>query len=96
MASAHIEINGTATRLNAELRRFIDQLQEVADKVDEIKATYDQLALGSDWAALADALGFSDADADRETNAEAIYNILGSAQTELHATFISQLLSRLG
>ena len=56
MASAHIEIDGASTRQNRILRTFIDQLQGVQNDVDQIKATFDQLALGADWPALAVAL----------------------------------------
>ena len=90
MASAHIEIDGASTRQNRILRTFIDQLQNTQDQVDQIKASYDQLALGADWPALAVALNVT------ETDAEAIYNLTGSVKTELNATFITQLLGRLG
>lgn len=100
MASAHIEIVGSVSRHNRELRNFLDQLQVVVDKVDEIKATYDQLALGADWPALAAALSHAtdaayphNVDA---TDAETIYNLIGSVQTELSATNITSILGRLG
>ena len=100
MASAHIEIVGSISRHNRQLRNFVDQLQNIVDEVDQIKATYDQLALGGDWDALATALSHSsdelypfNIDA---TNAETIYNLIGSVQGELGGTFITQVLGRLG
>lgn len=90
MASAHIEIVGNETRSAGQLRRFIDSLQNIVDDVDKLKAVYDQAALGADWDGLAVLLGTTAA------NAEAIYNLIGSVQTELHGTFTGQFLSRLG
>ena len=92
MASTHIELIGTETRLAREFRSFVDQLQNLQNAARELKATADQAAAGSDWTGLRAAFGFaSDADA------EAAYNLLGSVTTTLTTdTFIAQLLSRLG
>lgn len=91
MASAHIEVNGTGSRLNQQLRSFIDRLQEVQDDAERLKATLDQVALGADWEALQTALNLESA-----ADAETIYNLFGSAEGELDGAFINQLLSRLG
>lgn len=90
MATAHIEVVSTASRLGADVRTLITQLQRVVDDVDKIKAISDQVALGGDFAALAAKLGTS------PEEAEAVYNLIGSVATELHGTFITQTLSRLG
>lgn len=89
MASAYIDI-GTSTRQASQTRSAIDQLQRTVDTFDQLKALFDQAALGSDWVSLGALLGVSAA------NAETIYNLWGSATTELHATFITQLLGRCG
>ena len=90
MASAHIEITGTASRLSADVRGAIDQMEALQDKFGNIKAILDQVALGGDWDALATKLGVSAADA------EAVYNLWGSANTEINAAFLTQLQARLG
>lgn len=90
MASAHIEITGTASRLSADVRTAIDQLETLQDRFSDIKAILDQVAMGGDWAALATKLGVSVGDA------EAVYNLWGSATTEINATFLTQLQGRLG
>ena len=90
MATAHIEVVSTASRLGADVRTLITELQRVVDDVDKIKAISDQVALGGDFAALAAKLGTTTAEA------EAVYNLIGSVATELHGTFITQTLSRLG
>jgi hypothetical protein len=90
MASAYIEINRSTPRLAGQTGSAIDQLQNVVDEFERLKAIFDQVAMGSDWVTLGAQLGVSAA------NAEAIYNLWGSAATELNATFISQLLSRCG
>jgi len=89
MASAYIDI-GTSTRQASATRSAVDQLQRTVDTFDQLKALFDQAALGSDWVSLGALLGVSAA------NAETIYNLWGSATTELHATFITQLLGRCG
>lgn len=100
MASAHIEIVGSVSRHNRQLRNFVDQLQTIVDEVAQIKATYDQMALGGDWAALATALSHANdityPNVVSEADAETIYNLIGSVQGELNATFITQVLGRLG
>lgn len=90
MASAYIDISTTASRQSGQVRYAIDRLQQVVDDFDRLKAIMDQAALGSDWVALGGLLGVSAA------NAETIYNLWGSANTELHAAFIAQLLGRCG
>lgn len=90
MASSHIEVVSTASRLGADVRSLIAQLQRVVDDCDKVKAIADQVAMGGDYAALATKLGVT---ADE---AEAVYNLLGSVATELHGAFIAQTLSRLG
>lgn len=88
--SSHIEISSTASRLSADVRRAIDDLQRVQDAFAEVKNVADQVALGQDWAALATKLGVTQAEA------EAVYNLLGSANTEIRATFLAQITARLG
>lgn len=92
MASAHIELTGTETRLAGQFRSFVDRLQALVEDAAKHKAVMDQAALGADWPGLRAAYGFaSDADA------EAAYNLLGSVNTTLAGdAFIAQLLSRMG
>ena len=90
MASTAIEIVSTASRLGADMRTFITQLQTVVDDCAKIKAISDQVAAGADYAALALKFGCT------TDEATAVYNLLGSVNTELHGTFIPQFLSRLG
>jgi hypothetical protein len=90
MASAHIEVVATASRLGSDVRRFITQTQAVVDLCDMVKAVADQVAMGGDYAALALMLGCTEAEA------HSVYNLLGSVNGELHATFITQVLARLG
>lgn len=90
MASAHIEVSGSATRLNGELRAFVDLLRQTCERGAKLKAIADQAALGGDWGGLSAAFGLSEADA------ETVYNLLGSVNTELAGAFISQMRARLG
>jgi len=91
MASAYIDISTSASRISSQARSAIDQLKRVKDDWDNLKLTLDQIALGGDYTALAGYLGVNAA------QAEAVYNLWGSANAELQgATFIAQLLSRCG
>lgn len=90
MASAYIDISSTASRQSAQVRSAIDRLQDTVDEFDRLKSIMDQAALGEDWVTLGGLLGVS------ATDAETVYNLWGSAVTELHATFTTQLLGRCG
>ena len=89
--SNHILISGTGSAHNKQLRNFVDSLWEVQQTCQRIKATYDQAAAGGDWQSLATLLDILSVE-----DAEDIYNLIGSVETELEAPFITQLLSRLG
>lgn len=91
MASAHILINGVATRHNQELKSLIEQLVAVRARVAHFKEVADQTALGGDWPAFAVLLGI-----ESTGDAEAIYNLLGSVKNEVEGPFITQFVSRLG
>lgn len=90
MSSAHIEIPATASRLSADVRSAIDRLEQLQDDFANIKAIMDQVAYGGDYATLGTYLGVSEADA------QAVYNLWGSGNTEITATFLSQIQARLG
>lgn len=94
MASAHIEINGTGSRINREYREWLNELQSVVDNGRRLKGIFDQAALGADWAGLAGVMGFDPAEQTDE--AETVYNLHGSVVTELSGAFITQILQRLG
>ena len=83
MASAFISVSGTATPYSGALLSFLRQLQDVVEKSQELKDEADWTALAAHW-------NLSEADA------ETMYNLLGSANTELHGTFTLQMLARAG
>ena len=91
MASAHIAVNGVGSRHNEQLRRLVDDLVRLRGNAKQLKAVFDQTALGGDWAALAALL-----DIASETDAETVYNLLGSVVGELDGAFIGQMTGRLG
>ncbi len=90
MSNAHIEIPGTASRLSADVRNAVDRLETLQSDFQEIKNIFDQVAAGGDWGALGTYLGVN------EAAAESVYNLWGSANTEIRATFLTQLQARLG
>lgn len=91
MASAYIDISTSASRISSQVRSAIDNLQRVKDDWAKLKTIFDQIALGGDFAALSGYLGVN------AEQAEAIYNLWGSANAELqNAAFVAQLLSRCG
>lgn len=72
------------------MRQSIDSLRRVQEDWQKVKDIMDQVALGGDYVALATKLGTSAADA------EAVYALWGSANTEIRATFLTQIAARLG
>ena len=92
--STHIEIVSSASRYGASMRSLIAQMRAAQELAQECKDIGDQLAFGGDFTTLAAYLGLSGPTA--EADAESVYNLLGSANTELHGTFVTQMLSRLG
>jgi hypothetical protein len=90
MASAHIEVTSTVSRLSADVRRTVDAARSLQEDFQKVKDIMDQVALGGDYAALGVKLNLTAAEA------ETVYALWGSANTEMHATFITQLVSRLG
>lgn len=47
MASAHIAINGLSGRHNQQVRRLVDDIVSVRQRAEQMKAVFDQAALGS-------------------------------------------------
>lgn len=91
MASSHIEISGSATRENAQLRSNVDALQRYMDDSARFKALLDSASLDSDWTSLGALLGVN------ATDAETIYNLfVGMWNTLVNNGAIQQYLSRLG
>ena len=90
MASQHIEVQSTASRLSADVRRFVDNLRDVQEMGVKIKSIADQVAVGGDYAALGTKLGTIEAEA------QAVYNLLGSVNGELAGVSINQMLARVG
>jgi hypothetical protein len=90
MASTFIPISSTATPYSGELLSFVNQLRSLADQSAELSARYQQMAAGGDYTSLATYLNLSEGDAT------AVYNIFAGANSELHATNITQLTTRCG
>lgn len=90
MASAFIDINGNASRTAGKFRYFIDKLNQTRNDYGDLKDVLSQVSLGNDWASLAAVLGVSEAEA------EAVYALFASMDTEINGAFISQICSRCG
>jgi hypothetical protein len=98
MASARIEVSGTATPLNGALRTLVNTLWQARHRAKELKEIMDQSALGGDYEGLGLALGISAADA------QAVYALVGSVRDELEGSaaapdagvFLRQLCARCG
>jgi hypothetical protein len=92
MASQHIEIPSTASRLSADVRRFVDSARALQELGVKIKDVADQVSSGGDWAAMATKLGLG---AD-EAAAETVYNLITNVQDDLTAADYNALIDRLG
>lgn len=90
MASQHIEIPSTASRLSANVRAFVDSARALQDLGVRIKDIADQVSSGGDWATLATYLG-TDA-----TDAETAYNLITNVQDDLSTADYNALIDRLG
>lgn len=95
MASQHISIVGSESRMAGKVRSAVDEVRRCVETVDRLKDTLDQIASGADWAALALSLGWTDT-ADNRADAEVVYNLLGSAKAKLDDAAVSALTDRLG
>lgn len=90
MASTHIEIVSTASRLSADVRVFVDMARTLAEFGDKVKSIADQVSSGGDWDALATKLGTNAADA------EMVYNLLTNIQGDLATADYNAVIDRLG
>jgi hypothetical protein len=90
MASQHIEIPTTASRLSASVRAFIDLARSLQEQGVKIKDIMDQVSSGGDWAVLATYLGID------ATDAETVYNLITNVQDDLGASDYNALIDRLG
>lgn len=90
MASTHIEINGSATRLNIVLRHNIEQMRHIRDDMAWCKGILDTVSAGSDWAALGTALGLS------ATDAQTVYNLLVLAAARVQSAPVDDFVNKLG
>ena len=90
MASEFIAISSTATPYAGEFRSFLAQLRQVTELSAELKARWDSMAMGADWTKLGEYLDVT------PTEAETLYNLLGSVNGQINGTFVAQLLARAG
>jgi len=90
MASQHIEIPSTASRLSALVRRTVDNGRRFQEDIEQIVDIAQQVASGGDWDALATYLGTSAADA------ETAYNLLVALHSALGVAVFNNVLDRLG
>lgn len=91
MASQHIEVPSTASRLSADVRRAVDAARVLQDLVVKSKDIMDQVASGDDWPALATKLGVTAAEA------EAVYNLVAAVMDEVSTSVdYNALIDRLG
>ena len=90
MASQHIEIVSTASRLSALVRATIDAGRTFQEDIIQIKDIFDQVTSGDDWVSLATKLGTSAADA------ETVYNLFASLFAAISAEVFNNVLDRLG
>lgn len=95
MASQHLEITSTASRLSADFRSLIDQARALQAQATRVKDISDQVAFGGDFAALAVKLGFSGETA--AADAETVYNLLTTFASAINAASqVNNFVDRLG
>lgn len=90
MASTHIEIVSTASRLGSETRQLIDVARRVYADADKVKNIADEVMKGDDWPALAAKWGCTVAEA------QAAYGLLVAFATNVKLVEYKQFINRLG
>ena len=90
MASTHIEIPSTASRLSALVRRTVDNGRRFQEDIEQIVDIAQQVASGGDWDALSGKLGTTAGEA------ETVYNLFVALNTALDAAVLNNVLDRLG
>ena len=90
MATQHIEITGTSSRLASKTRQLIDQLRQVQELAAEVNDINQQVASGGDFTALGGQLGVT------AGNAEIVYNLIVAVQTPLNTSDVNSVIDRLG
>lgn len=105
MASTHVEISNSASRLSGDFRSLVSSTRAVSNKASELKAIADaylgvgtspapDLTQDATYADLAIALGFTGQNANKE--AHTVYNLLVAAQGRLTGAQISAFIDNLG
>lgn len=91
MASAHILIlrNGNKPH-TTEILALVGAMRDAKQRAERMKAVFDQIALGDDWASLATALDIT------STQAETVYNLLSSLQDDVNTADYEAFIDRLG
>lgn len=90
MASQHIEITGTETRISGDLRRFIDTLRRAMNEHERLLGVLDEAYTGNDANGLAVALGLPSA------QAMTVRTYLAAIQDEMTASQLVTFVNRLG
>ena len=90
MASQHIEIQATASRLSADVRLAVDTLRDLQSRIIKVTDILNQVAIGGDWPAVAVKLGTS------EVDAQAAYNLLVGVADDLQTSDVNAVIDRLG
>lgn len=90
MANQHIVIVPGASPLSQRTLTLIETVFNMVDQSRRVKAVYDQVASGGDFAALAEKLGTTTAEAEQ------VYNLVTSFNTALNNAVVTNLAHRLG
>ena len=91
MASQHIEVVATASRLSALVRRTVDAGRGFQEDIVKITDIFEAVAYGGDWESLRVKLGL-----DTQAQAETVYNLFVALNAALDANVFNHVLDRLG
>lgn len=90
MASTHVNIESTASRLSAQVRNLVDEARRTYEDADKVKNICDEVQTGGDWAALAEKLGTTTA------SAQVVYTLLTAFLTAVKTADYRAVINRLG
>lgn len=89
MPTNFLQVN-TSTRLGADLRRAVDQLRDVRDRLERLKNVLDTQVDGVNYSLVESQFGL------QAGEGQTVYNLVAGAFTAVDAAAVQQLINRVG
>jgi hypothetical protein len=93
MATQHIPINSSASRLASQTQSLVDTARSLQEQATKVVRIMEQVKTGDDWTSLAAYLGVAGGDV---VKAQAVYNLLIAFQAVINKANYDLFIDRLG